>query len=75
MGDIVTVQGLVKKFDDLVAVDHVDFSIAEGEIFGLLGSQRRRQDHHDLDHLGSASTPPKATSSSTATRSPRSPAR
>ena len=37
MSDIVTVQGLVKKFDDLVAVDHIDFSIAEGEIFGLLG--------------------------------------
>ncbi len=37
MSDIVTVQGLVKKFDDLVAVDHVDFAIAEGEIFGLLG--------------------------------------
>ena len=37
MSDFVTVQGLVKKFDDLVAVDHVDFEIREGEIFGLLG--------------------------------------
>lgn len=37
MGDIVTVQGLVKKFDDLVAVDHIDFAIGEGEVFGLLG--------------------------------------
>ncbi len=37
MGDIVTVDGLAKRFGDLVAVDHVSFSIAEGEIFGLLG--------------------------------------
>ncbi|MCG2807467.1 MAG: ABC transporter ATP-binding protein [Coriobacteriia bacterium] len=37
MGDIVRVEGLVKKFGDLAAVDHVDFAITEGEIFGLLG--------------------------------------
>lgn len=37
MTDIVVVRGLVKRFGDLVAVDHVDFSIAEGETFGLLG--------------------------------------
>ena len=37
MGDIVRVEGLVKKFGELIAVDQVDFSIAEGEIFGLLG--------------------------------------
>lgn len=37
MSEIVTAQGLVKRFGDLVAVDHVDFDIREGEIFGLLG--------------------------------------
>ncbi|MDZ4178832.1 MAG: ABC transporter ATP-binding protein [Coriobacteriia bacterium] len=37
MSDIVAVQGLVKRFGDLVAVDNVEFSIAAGEIFGLLG--------------------------------------
>jgi ABC-2 type transport system ATP-binding protein len=37
MSGIVAVQGLVKRFGDLVAVDNVEFSIAEGEIFGLLG--------------------------------------
>jgi len=37
MADIVTVTGLVKSFGDLTAVDHVSFSIAEGETFGLLG--------------------------------------
>jgi ABC-2 type transport system ATP-binding protein len=37
MPDILTASGLVKRFDDLVAVDDVSFSIAEGETFGLLG--------------------------------------
>jgi len=30
-------QGLTRKFGDLVAVDHLDLEIAEGEIFGLVG--------------------------------------
>ncbi len=37
MGSIVEVGDLVKRFGDFVAVDHVSFAIAEGEIFGLLG--------------------------------------
>ncbi|MDD2458452.1 MAG: ribosome-associated ATPase/putative transporter RbbA [Eubacteriales bacterium] len=31
-------QGLTKRFGDFVAVDHVDFRIQRGEIFGFLGS-------------------------------------
>ncbi len=31
-------QGLTKRFGDFVAVDHVDFRIGRGEIFGFLGS-------------------------------------
>jgi ABC-2 type transport system ATP-binding protein len=34
---IVVVDGLVKRFGDMTAVDGVSFSIAEGSIFGLLG--------------------------------------
>jgi ABC-2 type transport system ATP-binding protein len=34
---IVAVDDLVKKFGDLVAVDHVSFGVAPGEIFGFLG--------------------------------------
>ena len=34
---IVAVDNLVKKFGDLVAVDHVSFDVASGEIFGFLG--------------------------------------
>jgi ABC-2 type transport system ATP-binding protein len=33
----VQVEDLVRKFGDFVAVDHVSFTVAEGEIFGFLG--------------------------------------
>jgi len=36
MPAIVT-KGLTKKFGDLVAVDHINLEIGEGELFGLLG--------------------------------------
>lgn len=31
------VENLTRRFNDLVAVDHISFDIAQGEIFGLLG--------------------------------------
>ncbi len=34
---IVSVNNLVKRYGDLVAVDHLSFGVKEGEIFGLLG--------------------------------------
>jgi len=38
MGDyIIEVKNLAKKFDDLVAVDHINFQVAPGELFGFLG--------------------------------------
>ena len=37
MTDIVHVDNLVKRYDDLIALDHFNLSIAPGEIFGLLG--------------------------------------
>lgn len=37
MTDIVHVENLVKRYDDLIALDHFNLSIAPGEIFGLLG--------------------------------------
>ncbi|MCX8118510.1 MAG: ABC transporter ATP-binding protein [Desulfobacterota bacterium] len=33
----VEVEGLVKTFGDFVAVDHLDFNVRRGEIFGFLG--------------------------------------
>ena len=37
MIDIVHVENLVKRYDDLIALDHFNLNIAPGEIFGLLG--------------------------------------
>lgn len=34
---IVGVKNLVKRYGDLVALDHLSFNVKEGEIFGLLG--------------------------------------
>jgi ABC-2 type transport system ATP-binding protein len=35
--NIVEVTGLVKKYADFAAVDHISFSVKQGEVFGLLG--------------------------------------
>ncbi len=35
--NIVQIENLVKRYGDLVALDHLNLSIPEGEIFGLLG--------------------------------------
>ncbi len=35
---VIVARGLTRRFGDFVAVDHVDFSINRGEIFGFLGS-------------------------------------
>jgi ABC-2 type transport system ATP-binding protein len=35
--DAIVIKGLVKKYDQLVAVDSISLSIKKGEIFGLLG--------------------------------------
>ena len=34
---IVEIGNLVKRYGDLVALDHLNLSIEEGEVFGLLG--------------------------------------
>ena len=35
--DFICIENLVKRYHDLVALDHLDLSIQEGEVFGLLG--------------------------------------
>lgn len=37
MSDALVANGLVRRFDDRLAVDHVSFSVASGETYGLLG--------------------------------------
>ena len=34
---LIEAQGLTKRYDDVVAVDGIDFAVAEGETFGFLG--------------------------------------
>lgn len=34
---MVTITNLVKRYGDLVALDHLNLEIEEGEIYGLLG--------------------------------------
>jgi len=36
-GNVIEVNELTKVFGDLVAVDHISFTVKRGEIFGLLG--------------------------------------
>ena len=42
-------RGLTMRFGDFVAVDHVNFRIRRGEIFGFPRLQRLRQVHHHED--------------------------
>src|SRR5215469_13086047 len=37
MDPIIEIHGLTKRFGELTAVDHLDLTIAKGEIFGLVG--------------------------------------
>lgn len=37
MSDMIRIHNLVKRYGDLVALDHLNLTVREGEIFGLLG--------------------------------------
>lgn len=37
MEDIIEVESLTKEFDGLIAVDHINLNIKQGEVFGFLG--------------------------------------
>ena len=37
MSDAIAVQNLTKYYADLLAVDHIDFEVEQGEVFGFLG--------------------------------------
>ena len=46
---VVKIENLVKRYKELVALDHFNLEIEEGEIFGLLGPNGFRQDYdHQL---------------------------
>ena len=44
---VLATYGLTKSFGGTLAVDHLDLTVRRGDVFGFLGPQRRRQDHHD----------------------------
>lgn len=35
--DVIAIEGIVKRYDELLALDHFDLHVDQGEIFGLLG--------------------------------------
>jgi ABC-2 type transport system ATP-binding protein len=37
MQEVIRVENLTKSYKDVVAVDHINFSIKKGTCFGLLG--------------------------------------
>ena len=37
-------RGLVKRYGEIVAVDHVDLTVERGDVFGYLGPERRGED-------------------------------
>ena len=37
MGTVVKIENLVKRYKELIALDHLSLEIEEGEVFGLLG--------------------------------------
>ena len=45
----VEARGLVKRFGEIVAVDHVDLTVEAGDVYGFLGPERRRQDDDAAD--------------------------
>ena len=40
---MIHIENLVKRYGDLVALNHLNLDIHEGEIFGLLGPNNRDQ--------------------------------
>ena len=46
---VLRVRDLRKAYKDVVAVNGLDLEVQAGECFGLLGPERRRQDHDDRD--------------------------
>jgi ABC-type branched-subunit amino acid transport system ATPase component len=43
---MIIARGLTKKYDNLVAVDGIDFEVKKGESFGLLGLRHRFNGGH-----------------------------
>lgn len=40
---MIETSGLTKRFDDILAVDHISAKIRDGSVFGLIGTNRCRK--------------------------------
>ena len=45
---MVVLDGLTRRFRDLVAVDSLSLTVQRGELFGLVGLRRHGPVHHQL---------------------------
>ena len=52
----IQVKDIAKSYGGLKAVDGITFDINRGEVYGIIGPQRRGQDDPDGNHAGSAQT-------------------
>ena len=75
MSAIVRTEGLVKRYDRTLAVAGIDLAIDQGEIFGLVGPERRRQDDDAADARDAAAARRPGRPRSPAGRSPGTPTR
>ncbi len=42
---------LTKRYGDLIAVNHIDLKLKEGDVFGFHRPERVRQDDNDVDDV------------------------
>ncbi len=49
---VIRLTDLTKRYGKFTAVDGITLHVPRGELFGLLGPERRRQDHHHADDRG-----------------------
>ena len=49
MSAVVETNNLTKRYREKLAVNALNLTVEEGEVFGFLGPKRRRQDYDDFD--------------------------
>jgi ABC-type branched-subunit amino acid transport system ATPase component len=55
MQPVIEVSNLRKRYGSTLAVDDISLTVQPGEIFGILGAERRRQEHGRRNDRGAAS--------------------